>query len=81
MRTQDVVNTTIRELNAKTKEIKQAENDDLAELSQAFDEIATIADRTANTLANADQVLAGDGDDEPDDEGDQQDEEQQHEGG
>ncbi len=67
--------------NAKTKEIKQAENDDLAELSQAFDEIATIADRTANTLANADQVLAGDGDDEPDDEGDQQDEEQQHEGG
>jgi len=58
----DVVNDRIREINTKAKELKQADRDDLGELSQAFDEIAKLADEAATWLENADQALAGSGD-------------------
>lgn len=71
----EVVQRGVQELNAKLKEIKQADEDDLGKLSQSFDEIGTRADEIAEVLNRADQALSGTDEDDEEADDDQAEDE------
>ena len=60
-RLSEVVKQALSEINQQTKEIKQADDDDFAKVSAAFDRISQRADQAAETFANADKALQGKG--------------------
>jgi len=65
----EVVNQGVQAIQAKLKEIKQADEEDLA---QSFDDLSSQADELAGVLFRADQALTGQNDD--DEQADQDDE-------
>lgn len=59
----DLVSQAVRDLTAQLKQIKDADEEDLAKLASSFDRLAQRADETAGTLGRADAALGGqDGD-------------------
>lgn len=57
----DVVKAATSELNALVRDIKQSDEDDLAQLAELFDKVSARADAAAQLLAAADQALNGGG--------------------
>ena len=60
----EVVNQGVQAIQAKLKEIKQADEEDLGKIAQSFDDLSSQADDLAGVLFRADQALTGQGDDE-----------------
>lgn len=55
----EVVNQGVQAIQAKLKEIKQADEEDLGKIAQSFDDLSSQADDVAGVLFRADQALTG----------------------